>query len=288
VNVVSVLIVNYRAYEELGRCLGSIQPEVAGGRAEAIVVDNASDPDALASLERQFPETVFIANSGNPGFAAAVNQAATRARGAQFLLLNPDATLLPEALSRMERELESDRRIAVVGARVFDPDGTLQASARHFPTIWTGLFGRTSLLTRLRPRNRFSRRHLIPPAASTIDVDWVAGSCAMFRGEAFRELGGLDEGFFLYWEDADFCRRARDRGWRCVYAPVDGAVHQVGRSSRHATIRSIVAFHRSAFRYELKHRQGRSRWLLLPFAAGVLTAHAAIRIVSASLRPKPH
>jgi GT2 family glycosyltransferase len=174
----------------------------------------------------------------------------------------------------MARYLDAHPETAVVGPRVEDPGGTVQQSARRFPAMVTGLAGRTSCLTRAWPRNPLSRRELLVDASSAAprEVDWVAGSCLAVRADAFRSVGGMDERFFLYWEDADLCRRLRDAGWRTVYLPAAVAVHSVGRSRRHAGTLPIRAFHHSAYVYFAKHRAGRFGFISLPIVGVLLSA----------------
>jgi N-acetylglucosaminyl-diphospho-decaprenol L-rhamnosyltransferase len=285
VPLVSILIVNYHAYDELDECLASIA-HAADRAVETIVVDNASAPAKLASVRARHAGVRFVPRSENTGFAGGVNEAARHGTGDYFLLLNPDTTLSAGAVTRMRDFLLDQPAVAAVGARVYDADGTVQRSARAFPTLLTAFFGRTSLLTSLWPGNRFSRAQLVADesTAAPTDVDWVAGSCVMFRADAFRAVGGMDEGFFLYWEDADLCCRLRAAGWRIAYLPDASVVHHVGRSSRHARVRSIVAFHKSAVRYYRKHRQGVGGFVAVPLATIGLYTRMVFKIIGAYMR----
>ena len=160
----------------------------------------------------------------------------------------------------------------------YEPDGAVQASARRFPDATTGVAGRTSWLSRAFPGNPLSKRNLdTDPDAGVRQVDWVSGALMLIRRETFDALGGFDERFFLYWEDADFCRRAALAGWSTWYAPVAEVVHRTARASRHAPTRSLVAFHVSAFRYYWKHGSALSR-LLSPLAAVGLFARFLVRL----------
>lgn len=279
--LVSVLVVNFHAYDELDRCLASLaaDPEFDG---EVVVVDHESRPATLEALRSRYPEVRFFPTSLNPGFACGVNAAARHATGRYLLLLNPDASVRPGAALALREYLETHPGVGIVGARVLDPDGRVQRSARRFPTPLTGLFGRTSLMTRLWPGNPLSRRDL-PADERTegpLEVDWVAGSCLMVRREAFDRVGGLDEGFFLYWEDADFCLRVRDAGWRTVYCPAATVTHGVGASSRRAGAQSIRAFHRSAVRFFEKHNAGRFRFVSMPLVRAALGGRLAFKLAA--------
>jgi GT2 family glycosyltransferase len=282
---VSVIIVNYRSYPELDACLASLRDH-GGASLEVTVVDNASVADALDAVSRCHPGARLLPRSDNPGFAAAVDEGARQTSGDYLLLLNPDCAVLPDAVGTLARYLDEHPRVAAVGPRVYDPDGQVQRSARGRPGPLTALFGRTSLASRLWPDNPISRRNLPADHRTTLplEVDWIAGSCLMIRAAAFHAVGGFDERFFLYWEDADLCRRLRETGWLVVHLPSAGVVHQCGRSSRHRPARSIVAFHRSAFRYYAKHARGPARYPLLALAAVGLGARMGIMLLVASLR----
>ena len=284
---VSVVIVNYQTYDELDACLASL-PRVP--TIEVIVVDHESTPEQVERLHARHPRVVFVPNDCNPGFGAGVNVGARLASGRYFLLLNPDTRVQSDAIPSMHDYLDRHPRIGVVGPRVIDPDGTVQQSARTFPGMLTGLFGRTSLLTRIWPGNPWSRRQLVAREALSepVVVHWVAGSCLMVRSDAFRALGGFDESFFLYWEDADFCKRLAKAGWLTAYLPTAVVMHLAGRSSRRARARAIRAFHASAYRYFAKHGAGRLRLLSLPVAAALLYARMAIRLAALRLAGPRH
>jgi GT2 family glycosyltransferase len=236
------------------------------------VQDHASDRNAAARLRERFPWVSFDPLQANPGFAAGVNRAARRARGAYLLLLNPDCVLrgnVPQVLSSW---LDGQPDVGACGCLVRDADGNVQASARWFPGFSTAVAGRTSWLSRTWPQNWLTRRNLIAPEPSmrAVHVDWVSGVCVMLRRDAFRQVDGMDEGFFLYWEDADLCVRLKRRGWRTAYVPHVEIVHLTGRCTAHARARSVLAFHRSAFRYFRKHG---GRWALAAAPAVYVALH---------------
>jgi GT2 family glycosyltransferase len=246
-----VIIVNYRSYEELTDALAALQPEVP---AEIVVVDQESDSARAASVKSRFPNITLIENPRNDGFAAGVNRGAARMKASLLLTLNPDTIVRPGLVAGLARWLDDHPDVAVVGPRILNSDGSVQPSARRFPDITTGLGGRMSFLTRIAPDNWLSKRNLEWSRASEpVQVDWVSGACMMIRRSAFDQVGGFDEAFFLYWEDADLCRRLLTAGHRTFYVPTVDAVHAGARSSGQAASRSIVAFHRSAFRYYWKH-----------------------------------
>jgi GT2 family glycosyltransferase len=256
---ISVVIVSYRCYPELRACLESIAPCLGPGR-EAIIVDHDSDATEIAGLQSAFPSMRFAGVNENPGFAAGVNHGARLSAADYLLLVNPDSTIIGDPLSVLCDWMEDRSDAGVCGGLVRESDGTVQSSARRFPNFTTGIAGRTSWLSRAWPGNPLTARNLVsaPNASSAVEVDWVAGSCVMIRRRAFDEVGGMDEQFFLFWEDADLCHRLRDAGWRTWYYPVAGIVHLTGKSSSRVPVRSLVEFHRSAFRYFRKHASSAS------------------------------
>jgi N-acetylglucosaminyl-diphospho-decaprenol L-rhamnosyltransferase len=250
---VSVLIVNYRGYGDLLRCLDSLTPHLRADD-EVIVVDHESDSEQLHAVTRRHPGIICIPRRDNLGFAAGVNLASRRARSPFLLLVNPDTTLEGPLLGVMENWLLTHPDTYVVGPRVLNADGSTQASARGVPGFSTLLGGRSTWLTQRHPGNRWSRRNLPGrEARGSLDVDWLAGSCFMTPREVFERLGGLDETFFLYWEDADYCRRVAAAGGRRTYLPSVAIRHPGGGSARYNLPRAIRAFHVSAFRLYWKH-----------------------------------
>jgi GT2 family glycosyltransferase len=175
-------------------------------------------------------------------------------RGKYVLLLNPDCVALQDVASPLIACLEAHPEAGACGAVIRDADGTIQRSARRFPGITTGFAGRASWLTRAWPDNPFTAHNLVlDEPQEPMVVDWVSGACMMVRRDAFEQVGGMDEQFFLYWEDADLCRRLRREGWLTLYCPPASVAHVTGQSSERAPSNSLVAFHRSAYRYYHKH-----------------------------------
>jgi GT2 family glycosyltransferase len=277
---ISVVIVNYKAYAELDECLASLLRAPPSDR-EVIVVDHSSSAPELERLSAKFPDMRIAPTRENPGFSVGINAGARLARGRHLLILNPDTRMQPGAIDAMAAYLDAHSDTGVVGARVEDPGGTVQRSARRFPTMLTGLAGRSSLVTRLWPDNPLSRHDTLADATTTAprEVDWVAGSCLAVSADAFRCVGGMDEQFFLYWEDADLCKRLKEAGWKTIYLPSAVVVHGVGRSRRHARVLSVRAFHRSAYLYFRKHRAGRFRAISLPVARAALFGRMSLMLV---------
>jgi len=254
---IAAVLVDYNAGDELAIALQSIAAELEGRNWEAVVVDNASTDAGTASLAGFAPAVRLIRNERNVGFGTAVNQGVAATTAPRVLIMNPDAHLERGAIAALEAVLAEHQACALVGPRILNPDGTIQGSARGDPDMLTGLFGRRQLLTRWFPWLPVARRNVIDPVALPAGeshvVDWLSGACVLGPRAAFERVGGFDERYFLYWEDADLCRRLRQIGMHVRYVPSAVAVHRVGHSSRTAQAASIRAFHASARLYYETH-----------------------------------
>lgn len=251
----SVIIVNYNAAPFLERCLASLDLFLAGMKHEVCVVDNASTDGSVELIRKRFPQVQLIANRSNLGFAAAVNQGLRKACGRAVLWLNPDAELLADGIVNLLDYLDKHTEVGVIGPQLVNPDGSVQLSCRSFPSYRTALFHRYSLFTRWFPSNPFSREYLLTgwDHTSVQEVDWVSGACLLHRREIVDRIGVLDEKFFMYCEDVDFCLRVRETGWRIHYHPGMQVLHHIGGSSRAIPRRMIMERHRSMWRYYTKH-----------------------------------
>ena len=252
---VAAVLVNYNAGNELRRALQSLADDLRGRLWEGVVIDNAS-ADGSETIAAEFaPAVRLIRNASNIGFGRGANQGIAATSASLVLIMNPDCALTAGALGSMRGALQAHPSCAVVGPRILDPDGSVQGSARGDPDMLTGLFGRTAMLRRLFPDAAISRRNVVTDPASVDGavVDWVSGACFLARRDALTSVGGFDERYFLYWEDADLCRRLRARGYEIRYVPAATAVHRVGHSSRTARAASVRAFHASAYRYYATH-----------------------------------
>jgi GT2 family glycosyltransferase len=253
--LVDLVIVNYRSYDELHRCLTSLEPH-REGLGRVVVIDHESDLTAASQISGRFRWATIVERSTNEGFATGVNLGARLTNAPFLVLLNPDCVADGHAIMQMLAFAQAHADAAIVGPCILNSDGSVQGSARRFPGITTAIAGRSSWLTRHFPGNPLSRHNL--PAldrrgGEPIDVDWVSGACMLVRRAAFDQVGGMDERFFLYWEDADLCKRLSERNWRTVYVPGAVIVHAGGRSSIHAYRESLSAFHDSAFMLFRKH-----------------------------------
>jgi GT2 family glycosyltransferase len=219
----SVVIVNYRQWQEsadLVRAILASEP-ARRGDVEVVIVDNHSPVCSLARRLRRWRSVSLRRWNRNRGFARAVNEGCRLSQGNWILLLNPDVTIGPEfieeAIRRTERSFAEDSKAGVIGFRLQNSDGSHQLSTGDFPTLAATLSGL------LLPRAR--RKYVNKPLDQRSVVAWVTGCCWMVRRECLEDVGGLDESFFLYYEDVDFCRRAREHGWRTWYDPSIELVH---------------------------------------------------------------
>jgi N-acetylglucosaminyl-diphospho-decaprenol L-rhamnosyltransferase len=266
----SVLIVGFHTYDEIDRCLSSVETHEPD--ADVIVVDHDADPLRGRELSVAHPRIMYEPRSENRGFAAGINRAARLAATPLLVILNPDVELRAPIFQTLGACLASHPNAAIVGGLVRESDGRVQASARRFPDLSTAFGGRTSWLTRVVPGNPLTRRNLASTnvEAGCTEVDWVTGAFMMVRRDVFESLGGFDERFFMYWEDSDLCLRALKAGWKTMYEPHAEVMHLTGRASRHAPVRSLVAFHRSVFHHYWKHGSWVARLAAPLVAAGLL------------------
>ncbi|HEX5167412.1 MAG TPA: glycosyltransferase family 2 protein [Thermomicrobiales bacterium] len=264
----SVAIVSYNTRDLLRRCLDSLLAATAGLQVEAIVVDNGSTDGSQAMLAGYSPAVTLIENGANLGFAAANNVALAHATAPATLLLNSDAFVTTADVEQALALLRDHPQIGMVGVRLLNIDGTVQAEAGTFPTFWEDV--KTSVgIDQLGRRRR--QASAVPGA-----VDWVQGACMFVRTEAVKNVGGLDERFFMYSEEVDWCRRFWLAGWEVWYLPDANVVHIGGASSRSDTRRRLALYtSRLGFRRRASG-PGSSLLLWLLMLAG-LAARVVIR-----------
>jgi N-acetylglucosaminyl-diphospho-decaprenol L-rhamnosyltransferase len=292
---ISAIIVNYNSGPHLGECLTSLEAGLAGFNWEIVVVDNASTDESETVAEKGDSSDPgkgrvrLVRLQTNTGFGAAANLGARAGAAELLLFINPDCLVAPGFLGPLLQELDAYPRCAAVAPCVTNEDGSPQGNARGDPTLMTGFFGRSTLLSRLFPSARLARRNVLvslPPqeGRAAVPVDWVSGACVVLRRQAFNEIGGFDARYFLYWEDADLCRRLRNAGWNIHFRPDARVVHIGARSSRSVRPLAIRAFHRSAYLYYATH-VAPSRWSVRRgLAAGLLFARCRIKLLVERIR----
>jgi len=249
--LVSAVIVNFNAKEFLKGCLESLAKESTETSLEAIVIDNASSDGSEEALSHPPLPVAFVRNPKNIGLSRANNQGIRMARGRYLLFLNPDVELMPGALARLVRFMDDNPETGIVGPKLLNPDRSLQYSCREFYTLPTLLLRRSSL-GRIPPGRSLVQRHLMTSwdHAAIREVDWLLGAFLLVRREAMESVGMMDERFFLYFEDVDWCFRMRKAGWKVIYDPEAEAIHHHYRHSakkgfrqaRDSHIGSLVKF----------------------------------------------
>jgi GT2 family glycosyltransferase len=278
---VTIVILSWNARSFLRRCLASLyrpgDAEVAAAWAragrpppagpgdsglswETIVVDQESLDGSADLVAAEFPEARLIIQRPNLGFAGGNNVALRETRGRFVVLLNSDTVTPPGWLTPLVDYATARPKVGLLAPRLLNPDGSLQYSCRRFPTLGAGFF-RNTPFEFLAPRNRFTADYLMRDWAHDEPraVDWLSGACLMARRELIEAVGGLDEGYFMYFEDVEWSRRAWDAGWEVHYLPEPVVLHEVGKSSDRRPKRMIVMHHQSAYRYFRKYsRIGRS------------------------------
>jgi GT2 family glycosyltransferase len=276
----SVVVVNWNAGPLLRSCLESVRDESASVRLEVLVVDNASTDGSVGLIEALFPEVRLIANAENLGFAAANNQAVRQASGRYILLLNPDTRLQPGALRTMVEYMDEHRTVGVLACQLLNADGSVQISCSRFPTLGTVAMDCLGL-SRLFPGTRLfaGLKMTYWDHSDERDVDQPSGACLLIRREVWNEIGSLDERFFMYFEEVDFCYRAKKAGWGIRFTPAAQVVHYGGESTRQNLDVRIVSLRKSLLRFFRKHYPG---WrlavlrLLLLFEIAWRTAAAVL------------
>lgn len=252
---VSVIIVNYNVREFLRQSLLSLRKALVELSAEVFVVDNASTDRSADMVRQEFSEVRLISNRENLGFAAANNQALRQARGRLVVLLNPDTVVQEDTFVAIRDFMDAHPDTGMVGCKVLNPDGTLQlACRRSFPTPWVA-FTRLSGLSRLFPKNRWFGRYNLTylPEDETAEVEAISGSFMAVRRDALAAVGMLDEAFFLYGEDLDWCFRMRQNGWKIHYFPKTQIVHFKGESAKQSGLDNLRQFYQAMGLFVRKH-----------------------------------
>jgi hypothetical protein len=226
--------------------------------SEVIVVDNGSQDGSAGEVKRLFPDIRLVENRQNFGFAKATNQGISLSSGRYILLLNPDTEVLEGSIESMVAFMESHPDAGIAGAQLLNEDGSRQNSIANFPTLTTELLNK-SLLRRLSPR-RYPGKEMEYPDA--IEVDSVIGACMVARREALERVGVLDEDYFLFLEETDWCYRMKAAGWKVYHLPQAKVIHFQGKGAERRRREAKVEYYLSRYHFFKKNR-GRLQWLLL-------------------------
>ncbi len=258
----SIIIVTWNSRADIERCLQALAASGTRTSTEILVADNASTDETAAFVQSAFPGVAVLASGTNAGFAAGNNRALNVAGGKYLLLLNPDTVVHPGSLDVLVKFMDDHPGVWACGPPLFNADGSPQRTGVRFPGIWN-LLVESLFLDRVFPRTRLfgSHRGLYRDTETPRSVDYLQGSCLLVRRSAIELVGGLDEGFFMYFEETDWCRRMKEAGGEVWYVPGPGVIHFGGGTIGHYDEPRLLFYHRSLLRFFRKHH---------PPAAGVL------------------
>lgn len=264
--VLSIIIVNYNTRELTRRCLASVYQNTSGLEFEVIVVDNSSADNSAEMIKQDFPQVRLIENNKNTGYAFANNQGIKMASGDYVLLLNSDTEVLPGSLSKMVQFMSQRMDVGIAGCKLLNADRSLQLSVRKFPSLWDQII----ILTKLH--NFFPsliKKYLCLDFdySREQDVEQVMGAFMLIRRAVIDKIGGLDQNTFFWYDDTDYCLRAKNAGWRIVYTPIAEIVHLKGlTAAKFLPVFKQILLVKSSLYYFKKHQGIASYIILLPFA----------------------
>lgn len=251
----SIIIVNYNVKEFLQNLIHSIYKAGANLTYEIIVVDNASDDGSVEFLQEKFPDIKLFANTENLGFSKANNIGLKAAKGKYLLLLNPDTLVSEDTFEKMIEFFRNTPDAGLAGCKILNPDGTLQlACRRSFPGPWTS-FSKVTGLSNLFPKSRLFARYNLTylDENKTYEVDAISGSFMMIKREVYEKIGGLDEQFFMYGEDLDWCYRIQKSGFKVYYVHSTQIIHYKGESTRRSSLDETKFFYNAMHLFVKKH-----------------------------------
>lgn len=258
----SIIIVNYNTGALTKALVESLLADNLAAQTEIIVVDNDSKDESVSFLRADFPEITVIDNQQNVGLAAGVNRAIKEAKGEYYLILNPDMIALPGSVKILVDFMNKHPDVGMAGGKLISPNGKLQYSCYRFYRPMTIVYRRTSLGKTKRGKREIARFLMKDfDHATERDVDWLMGACLIVRAKAVEEVGGMDELYFLYFEDVDWCRRMWEKGWRVVYVPQAVFSHFHQRSSEGSALLGLLSNRatrehiKSALKYFWKFRK---------------------------------
>jgi GT2 family glycosyltransferase len=273
---VEIIIVNWNTRQLLEICLTSVfeqtPPELpATYQLQVTVVDNASSDDSVQMVEQKFPQVCLIRNPQNSGFAAGNNLVLRQSRLSHLVLLNSDTIVLKGWLRPLLDFMEQDERVGICGPRLLNADYTLQTSCRDFSRPWRDFLNKLelyrwpSLYAKILPNQAAQFKH-----DQTKAVDWLVGACLLVRGSAYAQVGLMDEGYFFYAEEMDWCYRFKQAGWQIWFVPQPKVIHLGGQSSKSVPYNRIVWQHQGQIRF---YRKFYTKLAFAGLVAGDLTTN---------------
>lgn len=272
---VSVIIVNWNTAQVTCDCLESVYQQPDGIDFEVIVVDNASSDDSVAVIEEKFPQVVLIENDDNRGFAVANNQGIAIAKGKYVLLLNSDTVVLDNAIEKAVEFADTRCDAAVIGCRVLNPDKSLQPTCFMYPSVLNMVLS-ASYLYKIFPNSKFFGRERMSwwDREDEREVEVVTGCFMLVRREAMEQVGTMDERFFMYGEETDWCYRFKQAGWNVMFSPCAQIIHLGGASSNQIKPAMKMQLSASLLQF-VKKQKGPSSYV---FACILTSLFFAIRI----------
>lgn len=272
---VSIILVNWNTRQILQDCLAFIYAQTQGLKFEVFVVDNASSDGSAEMVKDLFPEVNLIANSQNRGFAAANNQAISMAAGQYILLLNSDTLILDNAIFKTWQFAQLNPKAGIIGCRILNADRSLQPSCFMYPSVLNMLL-LTTYLSKLFPRNKFFGRERMTwwDRTDVREVEVITGCFMLVRGQVIEQIGLLDEEYFIYGEETDWCYRAAQAGWKLLFTPDAQIIHLGGASSKQVKPQMILQL-RGSLLYFMKKRKS---WFYYITACGLVSLFFALRV----------
>ena len=272
---VSIVIINWNTKKLLRDCLASVYEKAGDIDYEVIVVDNASVDGSSEMIRNEFRQIILIENPENRGFAAANNQAMAVAKGRYVLLLNSDTIVLGDAIANTVRFADAHPKAGVIGCKVLNPDRTVQRTCFMFPSILNILLSSTYLY-KLFPKSKFFGREQMTwwDRSDVRQVDVVTGCFMLVRREAIDQVGMMDERFFMYGEETDWCYRFGKKGWKVMFAPVGRIIHFGGQSASQKPVAMIIQLRMSILKFIRKH----NGWLSHLIARILIAFFFAVRL----------
>lgn len=272
---VSIVIVNWNTRDILQDCLTSVYEKAGPARFEVIVIDNGSSDGSASLVRNEFPQAILISNDSNRGFAAANNQGMAVAKGRYVLLLNSDTIILDDAVAKIVCFVDAHPEAAVVGCRVLNRDRTLRSTCFRFPSILNMTLS-CMCLNRLFPQNRFFGRERMGSCDGdrVREVEVISGSCMLVRRAAIEKVGLMDEQFFMYAEETDWCYRFTKSGWKVMYTPDAEIIHLHGASGKQKKPELRLQLLGSILLFMKKHK----RRIVYIFACVLVSLYLVLRV----------
>ena len=274
----SIILVSWNTKKYLLDCTGLIFQKGLFDRWEVIIVDNGSQDGSGVEVKRTFPDVHLIQNDRNLGFAKAVNQGLQKASGKYVLLLNPDTQVKNGSIEQLVLFMEGCSDAGVAGAQLLNADGSKQNSIANFPSLATELLNK-SLLRWLCPKKFLGKER---DYSEPVEVDSVIGACMMVRREAVDQIGFMDEDYFLFLEETDWCYRMKRAGWKVYHVPQAKVYHFQGKSAEKEKERAKVEYFRSRY-YFFKKNRGHFQWFVLLIGLLMRLGFELLGMVLASL-----